>query len=282
MLEAILAFSLIFVIGCTSLVGVFFLSVNESKLDKILFYLLAFATGTILATAIFDLIPESIHGFDELLAEGHVVEDDMFLIFVFIMLGFVTFFVLERFIYWFHGHAHEEEKEKFVCHDTFGKEVEIEREKGGKSTIALLNLIGDGLHNLLDGIIIMVSFLQNVGLGIVVTMAVFIHEFPQEIGDFGILLYGGLGKKKALLANFASAMVAMLGGLLALILSGFVASFNTSFLGFSAGGFIYIGGVELMPELLKEKNLKRSILQACVFFTGIATVFLMLRLLPHV
>jgi zinc and cadmium transporter len=232
MLEALMAFTMIFLIGCVSLVGVFFLSVKEKTLDKMLFYLVAFATGTILSTAIFDLIPESIHSFEELVTVGNFTDEDLFLVFVFVMVGFVIFFVLERFIYWFHGHAHEEEKEKFVCYDTFGKEVEIEREKGQWSNIALLNLIGDGLHNLLDGIIIMVSFLQHVGLGIIVTIAVFIHELPQEIGDFGILLYGGLSKKKALLANFASAMVAMLGGLIALGLSGVIASFNTFFLGF--------------------------------------------------
>ncbi len=282
MLEATIAFIMIFLIGCVSLVGVFFLSVKEKTLDKMLFYLVAFATGTILSTAIFDLIPESIHDFEELVASGEYVENDMFLVFLSIMVGLVVFFVLERFIYWFHGHAHEEEKEKYVCYDTFGKQVEIEREKGFGKNIALLNLIGDGLHNLLDGIIIMVSFLQHVGLGIIVTIAVFIHELPQEIGDFGILLYGGLTKKTALLANFASAMVAMLGGVIALGLSGTIASFNMFFLGFSAGGFIYIGAVELMPELLKEKNVKRSVLQAIIFFVGIATVFLLLRLLPHV
>ncbi|MEX2680010.1 MAG: ZIP family metal transporter [Candidatus Sigynarchaeota archaeon] len=282
MVEIIIAFLLIFLIGCASLAGVLFLSVKEKTLDKILFYLVAFATGTILATSIFDLIPESIHGFEELVGDGFFIEEDMYLLFVIIMIGFITFFVLERFIYWFHGHAHEEEKEKFVCYDTFGKQVEIERESGKGKKIALLNLIGDALHNLLDGIIIMVSFLQNIGLGIVVTIAVFIHEIPQEIGDFGILLYGGFTKKKALLANFASAMIAILGGLIALGLSSTIASFNTFFLGFSAGGFIYIGGVELMPELLKEKNLKRSIVQSIIFFGGIATVFILLRILPHV
>jgi zinc and cadmium transporter len=265
-----------------SLVGVFLLSIKEKTLDKMLFYLVAYATGTILSTALFDLIPESIHDFEELVAGGQYVEDDMFLIFMFVMIGFVIFFVLERFIYWFHGHAHEAENERFVCTDNFGKQVEIEREKGNGRNIAMLNLIGDGLHNLLDGIIIMVSFLQHVGLGIIVTIAVFIHELPQEIGDFGILLYGGLSKKKALLFNFASAMVAMLGGVIALVLSGTIASFSMFFLGFSAGGFIYIGAVELMPELLKEKNLKRSVLQAIIFFGGIVTVSVLLRLLPHV
>ncbi len=282
MYEAIIAFILIFLIGCVSLVGVFFLSVKEKTLDKMLFYLVAFATGTILSTSIFDLIPESIHGFEELLARGLFIESDMYLVFMFVMVGLITFFVLERFIYWFHGHAHETEKEKFVCTDNFGKQVEIEKESGKGKNIVLLNLIGDGLHNLLDGIIIMVSFLQHIGLGIIVTIAVFVHELPQEIGDFGILLYGGLSKKKALLSNFASAMVAMLGGLIALGLSDTIATFNIFFLGFSAGGFIYIGAVELMPELLKEKNLKRSILQAIIFFGGIATVFILLRLLPHV
>ncbi|MBN2152395.1 MAG: ZIP family metal transporter [Candidatus Lokiarchaeota archaeon] len=282
MLEASIAFILIFTTGCASLAGVLFLSVKEKTLDKILFYLVAFATGTILGTAIFDLIPESIHGFEELLDEGLVVEEEMYILFVFLMVGFVAFFVLERFIYWFHGHAHEEGDDKVACFDTLGRRVEVELNGGKGRNVALLNLVGDSLHNLLDGIIIMVSFLSDMTLGFIVTVAVFIHEFPQEVGDFGILIYGGFTKKRALIANFVSAMIALVGGLVALLLSGAVATFNTFFLGFSAGGFIYIGAVELMPDLLKEKDLKRSILQSIIFIAGIATVFVLLRALPHV
>ncbi|MHA1105358.1 MAG: ZIP family metal transporter [Promethearchaeota archaeon] len=113
-------------------------------------------------------------------------------------------------------------------------------EKGGNiKNFALLNLIGDGLHNFLDGIIIMVAFLSGPATGIVITLAVLFHELPQEIGDFGILIYGGFTKKKALTFNFISGMIALLGGLLAFIFSNTIEMFNMFFLAFSGGGFLY-------------------------------------------
>ncbi|MFX1501918.1 MAG: ZIP family metal transporter [Promethearchaeota archaeon] len=276
---AVLGFLMIFLVSLLSLVGVFMISLKEKTLDKLLFILVAFATGTILATALFDLIPESLHHLEELNAGGAgIIESALFAI---IIIGFVAFFILERFIYWFHGHAHEKE-DQLVCYDTLTEGVDKVLERGGKiKNFALLNLIGDGLHNFLDGIIIMVGFLSGLGNGIIITLAVIFHELPQEIGDFGILLYGGFSKKKALLFNFASALVALLGGLLAFFLSAQVGLFNFFFLAFSGGGFLYLASTELMPELLKEKNLKRSIIQALVFLCGVILIMTLIIVLPH-
>ncbi len=272
-------FLMIFIIGCISLVGVFMISIKEKTLDKVLFILVAFATGTILATAFFDLIPEALHHFEELNTGGASINEN--LLFIFIIIGFVIFFILERFIYWFHGHAHEKENE-LVCYDS---RIESNHKIIKKGTVienfAILNLIGDGLHNFLDGIVMMVGFLSGFSNGIIITLAVAFHELPQEIGDFGILLYGGFTKKKALFYNFLSAMVALLGGVLALFLSMTVDIFNLLFLAFSGGGFLYIAAVELMPELIKEKHLKKSILQALIFIGGILLIILLVGLLPH-
>ncbi|MFX0020052.1 MAG: ZIP family metal transporter [Promethearchaeota archaeon] len=278
-MEALIGFIMILIISLFSLIGVFMISVKENTLDKILFILVAFATGTILATALFDLIPESVHHLEELNAGGAGITESI--LFALIILGFVIFFVIERFIYWFHGHAHEKD-DKLVCYGTLteGFENIVDRGKQIKS-FALLNLIGDGLHNLLDGVIIMVAFLSGLGNGFIVTLAVLFHEIPQEIGDFGILLYGGFSKKKALLFNFGSALVAILGGILAFILSTQIELFNFFFLSFSGGGFLYIASTELMPELLREKNLKRSIIQALVFLTGVILIMLLVIALPH-
>ncbi len=278
-MEVIIGFLMIFIIGSFSLLGLFMISIREKTLDNILFILVAFATGTILASALFDLIPESIHHLEELNSSGAGIAEN--LVFIFIIFGFVIFFVIERFIYWFHGHAHEKEN-KLVCYTGLGEgeDYSLSQSSGVKS-FALLNLIGDGLHNFLDGIIIMVAFLSGTKSGIIITLAVVFHEFPQEIGDFGILLYGGFSKKKALFFNFLSGMIALLGGLTAFILSDNVEIFNLFFLAFSGGGFLYIASTELMPELIKEKDLKKSIIQALIFLCGIILIISLVTLLPH-
>ncbi|NVM35062.1 MAG: ZIP family metal transporter [Candidatus Lokiarchaeota archaeon] len=270
---------MIFIIGCLSLLGILMISMKEKTLDKILFILVAFATGTILATALFDLIPESLHHLEELNAEGAGVAES--LLFTYVIIGFVIFFIIERFIYWFHGHAHQKE-DQFVCYETLTEGSNVALNRGANiKNFALLNLIGDGLHNFLDGIIIMVAFLSGMRNGVIITLAVLFHELPQEIGDFGILVYGGFTKKKALFFNFLSAMIALLGGLLALFLSDTIEVFNLFFLAFSGGGFLYIATTELMPELIKEKNLKKSIIQASIFLCGLILIMLLVGLIPH-
>jgi len=278
-MEALLGFLMIFIISFFSLIGVFMISLREKTLDRILFILIAFATGTILATALFDLIPESLHHLEELNAGGAGIAET--LLFTVVIFGFIIFFIIERFIYWFHGHAHETDNQ-LVCYDTFAEGIDKAVNRGNKiKSFALLNLVGDGLHNLLDGIIIMVAFLSGIGNGIIVTLAVLFHEIPQEIGDFGILVYGGFSKKKALLFNFGSALVALLGGLIAFLLVDAIELFNFFFLAFSGGGFLYIASTELMPEMLEEKDLKKSIIQALVFLSGIIIIMVLVIALPH-
>ncbi|MBD3211026.1 MAG: hypothetical protein GF311_00330 [Candidatus Lokiarchaeota archaeon] len=278
-MEIIYGFIAIFFIGAISLIGIFMISLKEKTLDSILFVLVAFATGTILATALFDLIPESLHHLEELIDEGAGLSENF--VFGFIILGYVVFFIIERFIYWFHGHAHRRENE-YVCYDTVTENLDKPVEKGPKiKNFALLNLIGDGLHNFLDGVIIIVAFTTSIGSGIVITLAVLFHELPQEVGDFGILLYGGFSRTKALLFNFLSAMIAMLGGLFALFLTGLVETFNLFFLAFSGGGFLYLASTELMPELLKQKKMKKSITQALIFLAGVIVIILLVYILPH-
>ncbi len=278
-MEVIIGFLMILMIGCFSLIGIFMISLRENTLDKLLFILVALATGTILATALFDLIPESLHHLEELNAEGAGIVES--LLFTYVILGFVIFFIIERFIYWFHGHAHEKDNQ-LVCYDNLTEGIDKVVERGNKiKNFAILNLIGDGLHNFLDGIIIMVAFLSGFRNGIIITLAVLFHELPQEIGDFGILIYGGFSKKKALLFNFSSAMVALLGGLLAYFLSNTIELFNLFFLAFSGGGFLYLASTELMPELIKQKNLKKSIIQTLIFLCGLILIMSLVILLPH-
>ena len=277
--EVVLGFLMIIIIGSLSLLGAVMISIREKTLDKILFILIAFATGTILASALFDLIPESLHHLEELNTEGAAIAES--LLFIFVIFGFVMFFIIERFIYWFHGHAHEKD-DQLVCYAGMDEGDGASLKRGNKiKNFALLNLIGDGLHNFLDGVIIMVAFMSGTRNGVIVTLAVLFHEFPQEIGDFGILIYGGFSKKKALLFNFLSGMIALLGGLLAFILSDVLELFNFFFLAFSGGGFLYIASAELMPELLKQEDLKKSIIQALIFLSGLLLIMSLVTLLPH-
>ncbi|NVM46819.1 MAG: ZIP family metal transporter [Candidatus Lokiarchaeota archaeon] len=278
-MEVVLGFIMIIAIGSLSLIGLFMISIREETLDKMLFILIAFATGTILATALFDLIPESLHHLEELNAGGTAIAENF--LFIFVIFGFVMFFIIERFIYWFHGHAHEKDNQ-LMCYVGVDEGEGMSIARGTKvKSFALLNLIGDGLHNFLDGIIIMVSFLSGTRSGVIVTLAVLFHEFPQEIGDFGILIYGGFSKKKALLFNFLSGMIALLGGLLAFALSDVLEVFNFFFLAFSGGGFLYIASTELMPEILKQEDLKKSIIQALIFVSGLILIISLVLLLPH-
>jgi zinc and cadmium transporter len=182
-------------------------------------------------------------------------------VFVYITLGFISFFFLERFIYWYHGHPHE---------------ADISAEIGnGASTkgFAYLNVIGDGIHNFVDGMIIAASFIIGFSVGLATTIAVIFHELPQEMGDYGILVYGGFKRRSALLLNFAVALAVVLGGISAIFFIEAIEALNGVLIALSAGGFIYLAASELIPELQEEKNLKRSAVQFVVFILGIALIW---------
>jgi zinc and cadmium transporter len=137
-----------------------------------------------------------------------------------------------------------------------------------------MNLVGDSLHNFIDGLVIAGAFLVDIKLGIATTIAIAIHEIPQEIGDFGVLIHAGFNKKRALVVNYLVALTVVLGGVVGYFLSFSLNSIIPYLLPFAAGGFIYIAASDLMPELRKETNLKRSISSFAVFILGIALMLL--------
>ena len=137
-----------------------------------------------------------------------------------------------------------------------------------------MNLIGDGIHNFIDGLIISASFVADVRLGTITSLAVALHEIPQEIGDYGVLVYGGYQKSKALFLNFTCALTAVLGGILGYFLSNYSESALYFLLPFAAGGFIYIAASDLMPEMRKEVSLKRSLINFGIFILGILVMYL--------
>ena len=244
LLYAILAVA---VVSFLSLIGVFAISLKETTLDRILFVLLSFSAGSILCAAYLDLLPEAIE---------FLGEEQLSITVLYVTLGFLGFFFLERFIYWYHGHVH-------------GYESDVE-EKMAVKEFVYLNVIGDGIHNLIDGMIIAASFLINITVGLATTVAVIFHELPQEIGDFGVLVYGGFTRYKALLFNFLSALTAVVG----VLISNYFLQDSIGFLiALAAGGFIYLAASELIPEIQKEENIGKSMIQFVLFILGIALIW---------
>lgn len=162
-----------------------------------------------------------------------------------------------KFLYWRHCH-----EEKCPIH-----------------TFVYLNLIGDGVHNFIDGMIIAGSFIISYSIGIATTFAVIFHEIPQEIGDFGVLVYGGLTKAKALAYNFVSALTAVAGSLVTYYLASYIQGMDTFLVPFAAGGFIYIAATDLMPELHKRSQAKESLIQLLALLAGIGLMSILKTLL---
>jgi len=225
-------------VSLISLIGALFLAVKENFLKKILLALVSFASGALLGGAFFHLIPESFSTLDDS-------------IFIAVVLGVVVFFLLEKSL-WRH------------CHE---KECPVH-------PFAYLNLVGDGVHNFIDGIAIAASFLSSQSLGIITTTAVLMHEIPQELGDFGVLLFGGFSKRKAIFLNFLSAILAVSGALVTYFLISYLPP-TSYILAFTAGGFIYIATTDLIPELHKETGTKISIVEIVFLLLGIILMMLL-------
>lgn len=227
------------VVSLISLVGVFSLLLKEKLLNKILILLVGFSAGALIGGAFLHLLPEALEK-----ANGTNT-------YLYLILGFVIFFILERWLLWHH------------CHE-------------GKCDVhpfGYLNLIGDGIHNLFDGLIIGSSFVIDVKFGMITTIIVILHEIPQEVGDFAVLVYGGFGKYKALFYNFLSGVTAILGALVGYNFSERVGNFSSLILPFAAGGFIYIASCDLIPEIHKESNLKKATYSMAFFILGIIFMF---------
>ncbi len=229
------------VVSLISLIGVLTLALREKYLEKILLVLVALASGALMGGAFIHLLPEAVE------------KNDGQSVFLWVLIAFVVFFIVEKFFQW--RHCHEEHCEVH----TFG----------------YMTLIGDGLHNFIDGLIIAAAFVEGTGLGIVVTAVVVLHEVPQEIGDFGTLLYSGFKKRRALFMNFLSAVTAMAGGVIGYFLANASENFINILLPFAAGGFIYIGASDLLPEIRKTTKLKESVGTLVMFTLGIVLIYLM-------
>ncbi|AKM82419.1 TPA: ZIP family metal transporter [Candidatus Berkelbacteria bacterium] len=233
-----------FINGLVAFTGATFLFFGPKKYGKILFLLVAFSTGALLGGAFFHLIPESLEAIDSNLT------------FILVLIGFSAFFLMEKYFHWRH------------CHDD---ECNIH-------PASYLLLFGDGIHNFIDGLVIAASFMVDFRFGVITTILIIAHELPQELGDFGVLVHLGMKVKKALIYNFLSQLTAVAGGIVGYILSGNT-EFSTAMLPIAAGGFIYIAASDLIPELHKERQLKRSIANYSIFLVGICFIVILKILL---
>jgi zinc and cadmium transporter len=236
---------LIYIIAATllisfgALVGVFSLAMRKESIEKIILFLVSLSAGTLMGGAFFHLLPEAL---EELPAE-EVLSIALF--------SFIIFFLIEKTFHWRHCH-------KGDC---------------GVHAFGPINLIGDSIHNFIDGLIIAGTFLVDINLGIATTMAIAFHEIPQEVGDFGVLLHAGYEKTKALFLNYVVALTVVLGGIVGYFISFSADNLIIKLLPFAAGGFLYISTSDLIPEIRKEPGIKKSLISFVFFLIGILIMY---------
>jgi zinc and cadmium transporter len=249
--ESILTILSVIIVSLVSLVGVITLAWKKKFIEKILLFLVSLSAGTLFGGAFLHLLPEATE------KAGFTIQISLL-----VLAGILLFFVLEKFIHWHHSH-HEHDFKHMGHHPTH---------------LAPLNLLGDALHNFLDGLIIAGSYFVSIPAGIATTVAVILHEIPQEIADFGVLIYSGMSKWKAVFFNFLSAVVAIIGAIIGIALGSKSGIFVDLIIPIAAGGFIYIAGSNLIPELHKESHLKESFFHLTGIVLGIAIMFLLLSI----
>ncbi|MBI2639237.1 ZIP family metal transporter [Candidatus Peregrinibacteria bacterium] len=235
----------VIVVSLISFIGLLGFQAENDRMRPFLLVLVSFSAGALLGDVFIHLLPEAVE------EKGLTLPLSLW-----ILGSILVFFVLEKFIHWHHCHlpeAHQHMK-----------------------PLAFMNLVGDGLHNFIDGAMIAGSYLISLPLGFATTIAVALHEIPQEIGDFGVLIHAGLQKSKVVFLNFISALTAILGAVIVLGLGVSSASVTGILTPFTVGGFLYIAGTDLIPELHKETNPVSSLIQLISFIGGIAVMLALL------
>lgn len=231
-------------VSAISFVGGVLLISARTRTGQLTSPLVSFAAGVMLTAALLDLLPEALE------EAGRAVTQPVFL-------GVLLFFFFERFLLWFHHH----------------------HEPHGVAPTSLLVLVGDGLHNFIDGVAIASAFLVNPGIGATTTLAIAAHEIPQEIADFSLLIHGGMKKTTALFLNFASGLTALIGAIAAYFYLEAFESGIPTILGFTAGMFLYIACSDLIPEMHKDFAKQKRWQQTLPFIAGVCIMWLLTLIL---
>ena len=229
-----------FLLSFLALLGVFSLAWRKKSGEQVLLFFISLSAGTLMGGAFLNLMPE---GIEKLSPEK---------LFIMVLASFILFYFIEKILHWRHCH-----KGECAVH-SFG----------------YMSLIGDGIHNFIDGLIIAATFLVDIRLGITTAIAIGFHEIPQEVGDFAVLLYAGIKKGRALFLNFMVALTIVMGGIVGYFIARGAENVIAYLLPLAAGGFLYISTSDLIPEIRKEKNVKKSFYSFGVFLLGVGIMYL--------
>jgi zinc and cadmium transporter len=232
----------VLIVSLISIIGIFFIFLKKDKLNNLILFFVSLSVGSLLGGAFLHLIPEAF-------GEGGFSLKVSFLI----LGGIIIFFIIENFIHW--RHCHNQDCDEHQHH------------------LGTMNMIGDGIHNFIDGLVIAAAYFVSLPVGIATTLAVIIHEIPQEIGDFGVLLYSGFSKRKALIFNFLSALTALIGAIVGILFSQHSQSFSLIVIPIAAGGFLYIAGSDLIPEMHKNQKNKLPLKNLIGIILGILIMY---------
>ncbi len=252
-----LALGSVLLVSLVSLAGVVTLSLGRARLERVVFLLVAFAVGAMLGGALLHLIPEAYAA----LGDGPTVG-------LLVLGGVGAFFVLEKFLHWHHHHGAPEALDGAAGH------ARGHAHGGRLEPFAAMNLVGSVAHNLIDGAIVASAYLVSIPTGLVTTAAVMLHEIPQEIGNFGVLVYGGMAPRRALAYNFLAGLGALVGAGLALVVGARVEGFATYLLPVTAGAFLYVAGSDLIPELNRRHSYpaSKSVWQLVMMALGVGVM----------
>lgn len=229
-----------------------FLVLHEELRNRLLPHLVSFATGALLGAALLGLLPHALTAFGP---------GDMHVIPMTVLLGLLGFFLLEKMVLWRHCHADH-------C------EVHAPGQSSRQQSAGTMILIGDGLHNFLDGILIAGAFLTDIHLGVVTSIAVAAHEIPQEVGDFAVLLHSGFSRARAFLYNVLSSMTTVIGGVLAWYALQDVEPLLPYVLAVAASSFIYIAVADLIPTLHERVEGSATLQQIILIAAGVLVIYL--------
>ena len=234
------------------LAAALFLILSESLRNRLLPHLVSFATGALLGAAFLGLLPHALQSMSE---------TDVHLIPMVVLFGLLGFFVLEKLVLWRHCHADH-------C------EVHGPDQAQKDHSTGTMILIGDGLHNFLDGILIAGAFMTDIHLGVVTSLAVAAHEIPQEVGDFAVLLHSGFSRGRAFLYNILTSLTTVFGGLLAWVALQEMQAALPYVLAIAASSFIYIAVADLIPTLHQRVEGKATVQQVVLIAAGILIIYL--------
>jgi zinc and cadmium transporter len=264
----------------SALAASLFLLVPERKRVHWVPHLVSFAIGALLAAALLDLLPEAIEtaGVDRAGEVGLTL-----------LIGLLIFFVLEKLVLWRHCHhdsceAHPvEEPLKLGRIQPLATTQRglLSQEQHRHAASGWLILFGDGMHNLLDGVLIAAAFMTDIHLGVVTSLAVMVHEIPQEVGDLAILLHGGMSRRKALWLNLATSMTSVIGGIVAYFALGTALAVLPYAITLAAASFIYIAAADLIPGLHKRVDPQSAVQQLALILLGVLLIYVLEKTLHH-